>query len=384
MKKLYIYRYIIMCCTAIGLATGCITPYEPEVDWINDMLVVEGSIIAPYGTTITISRANEGSSSFYDPDKTTATVTLITDEGTVVATAKKAGSTYTITDSISFQPGKKYAIHFQLDGKEYQSEFVEPQITPEIDKVDYRYEKLQQIDIRVSTHNDTPNAARYYRWTYEEDWEIRSEYFASYIWDRETIERVTPDSPKNTFYCWKHNPSINFILGATDRLNENRIIDHKLITIPRYDDRFSYIYSVLVHQYALDRKAFEYFQNIQKQIEDMGGLFAPQPTEIKGNITCLTHPEEIVIGYINACTETTCRLYINTYEFAEMVDVYDCRETQNFLLDDLDKAYGGGLAVLDIIDERFQLYKCINRRCVDCTARGGTKNKPDFWPNDHQ
>ena len=94
-------------------------------------------------------------------------------------------------------------------------------------------------------------------------------------------------------------------------MNENRIIDHKLITIPRYDDRFSYIYSVLVHQYALDRKAFEYFQNIQKQIEDMGGLFAPQPTEIKGNITCLTHPEEIVIGYINACRKQPA-VYIST------------------------------------------------------------------------
>ena len=48
----------------IGLATSCITPYEPDVEWINDLLVVEGAIIAPYGTIIHINRNNEGSSSF--------------------------------------------------------------------------------------------------------------------------------------------------------------------------------------------------------------------------------------------------------------------------------------------------------------------------------
>ena len=69
MKKLSIKLYIVFYCTMIGLATGCITPYEPDVEWINDLLVVEGAIIAPYGTIIHINRTNEGSSSFYDPWK---------------------------------------------------------------------------------------------------------------------------------------------------------------------------------------------------------------------------------------------------------------------------------------------------------------------------
>lgn len=89
MKKLSIKLYIIFYCTMIGLVTGCITPYEPEVEWINDLLVVEGAIIAPYGTNIKLRRANDGWSSSYDPDKAMATVTLITDDGAVVATAPK-------------------------------------------------------------------------------------------------------------------------------------------------------------------------------------------------------------------------------------------------------------------------------------------------------
>ena len=72
------------------LATSCITPYEPDVEWINDLLVVEGAIIAPYGTIIPSTRTNEGSSSFYDPNLTNkkAVVTLISDKGTTIATAQ--------------------------------------------------------------------------------------------------------------------------------------------------------------------------------------------------------------------------------------------------------------------------------------------------------
>ena len=35
MKKLSIKLYLVFYCTMIGLATSCITPYEPDVEWIN-------------------------------------------------------------------------------------------------------------------------------------------------------------------------------------------------------------------------------------------------------------------------------------------------------------------------------------------------------------
>ena len=31
---------------------------------------------------------------------------------------------------------------------------------------------------------------------------------------------------------------------------------------------------------------------------------------------------------------------------------------------------------------KFDLVAFTNRKCVDCIFAGGTKNKPDFWPND--
>lgn len=387
MKKLSIKLYIVFYCTMIGLATGCITPYEPDVEWINDLLVVEGTIIAPYGTTIHINRTNEGSSSFYDPSLTgkKAIVTLISDKGTTIATAKNTtGGTYTLTDSISFKPGEKYAIHFLLDGKEYQSDFVEPQITPEIDEVNFQYKEQEEVNIRVSTHNDTPNASRYYRWTYKEDWEIVSDYFAQYTWSYETgVVKLNQFTSNNTHYCWGSNTSNRIILGKSDNLSENIIKNHTILTLKPKNNRFSYLYSILVTQQALDKKAYEYFENIRKNVEQTGGLFAPQPTEIKGNITCLNDPEEIIIGHIYATTETSYRFYIKAEEVPGMTDIYDCRDQPIFSEGMLSLAYGQGLAILKL-GENPGTYVCINRRCADCTARGGSKSKPDFWPNNHQ
>lgn len=380
----------------LGLGIGCITPYEPEgMEQSSNLLVVEGSVIAPYGTQIKLSRTvpltQSDHSSSDNLDKgisEKATITVITDDGQTVASAEPVigANLYEVKDSIAFLPGKKYAIHIRLDNKEYQSAFVEPQITPEIDEMSYQYKELQQVDIRISTHDDRPNSSKYFRWKYEEDWEIRSQHFGNVHWEDDVLTNIRLDSPQNRYYCWKKDKSINFLLGQSTQAQNNQIKDHNLITIPRYDSRLSYLYSVLVRQYALDKDAFEYFQNLQKNIDETGSLFAPQPIEMKGNITCLTHPEETVIGYINASTETTYRYYIEAYKMPGMEDDYNCREKELFFEDQLRIAYSKGLAIKNRIytEGGGILYECLNKRCIDCTTRGGTKNKPDFWPNDHQ
>lgn len=396
MKKATLYKSSLLA-LILGLSIGCITPYEPEgMEQSNNLLVVEGSIIAPYGTRIKLSRTmplthvDDRLSSYYpDEDNSEkATVTIITDDGQTVATAQPVSDAnlYEVKDSIAFLSGKKYAVHIRLSNKEYQSAFVEPQITPEIDNMSYQYKELQQVDIRISTHDDRPNSSKYFRWKYEEDWEIRSQYFGSVHWENDILTDIRLDSPQNRYYCWKKDKSINFLLGQSTQAQSNRIKDHILITIPRYDSRLSYLYSVLVRQYALDKEAFDYFQNLQKNIDETGSLFAPQPTEMKGNITCLTHSEETVIGYINASTETTYRFYIEAYKMHGMEDDYYCKEPEAFGEGQLRMAYSRGLAIRNrkYSENGGVFYECLNKRCIDCTTRGGTKNKPNFWPNDHQ
>jgi hypothetical protein len=137
----------------------------------------------------------------------------------------------------------------------------------------------------------------------------------------------------------------------------------------------------LVKQYGLDKEAYSYFENLQRNVEGTGSIFAPQPSEKAGNIQCLTDPNEPVIGYVAITNATTYRLYIDMAKLDLDHSWEGCGSGESLELGQLRNAYHQGLGLYNIEDSR---YICVSNICVDCTMRGGVKKKPDFWPNDHQ
>ena len=370
--------------------TGCIMPFEPVVmSETGGVLVVEGMILNE-GTTIKLSRTvslNNKSSRgnlVYG-----AHVQVIDDVHNVVAVAEPqimdGNSVYVVSGEISFTPEVKYALDIQTDGKHYQSAFVSPVRTPEIDEISWRQNPDGSMDIMVTTH-DPDSQTEYYRWAFEEDWEIRSELFGTFRYEPETREIIEQSisTANNRFYCWESKKSNTIILGSSEQLTGTTIKDKVIHNFHDRNTRFSYLYSILVKQYGLDKGAYTYFDNLRKNIELSGSLFAPQLTETYGNITCLTNPDEMVIGYITASNSVMTRLYIDmTLEnlYLEGEDLHNCGETRNYAPSQLDNLYRYGYGIVTYEDF---YYVCAPVRCVDCTSRGGTKNKPDFWPNDHQ
>jgi len=130
-------------------------------------------------------------------------------------------------------------------------------------------------------------------------------------------------------------------------------------------------------------------------ILEISCTFAPQPVDKAGNIQCLTNPDETVVGYISVSKETTCRIYIPMAEL-------ELNRFQDFAIDVNCTAYSIGLfhSFTGVRPEPRYAYYYWRRGyydgdrpgyysfaplfCVDCTFRGGTKTKPDFWPNDQQ
>jgi hypothetical protein len=235
----------------------------------------------------------------------------------------------------------------------------------------------------VSAH-DSNNKTTYYRWAFEEDWEIRSAAFGSLRYDMTTGSIISQSifSSDNRFNCWASNKSKSIILGTSDRLMESIIKNKVIHQFPTNNSRFSYLYSILVRQYAIEKEVYTYYENLQKNMEQSGSLFAPLLTEIKGNITCISNPDEPVIGYIAATNEVSARIYINM-ELFDGEDQYNCENRRNYEPYQLDNMYAAGYGI-EYKHPLASYYVCLPVRCLDCTMRGGTKNKPDFWPNDHQ
>jgi len=380
----------------ICLLSGCISDYElvGGKDTAG-ILVVEG-IILENGTTIKLSRtvkldAKLPANAVVVKD---ATVQVIDEKNQVIARATpqaKPAGTYAITDPISFAPGMKYALDILIGNDHYRSDFVSPIQTPEIDEVSWRLNKNNSVDIMVSTH-DPANNVSYYRWTFYEDWEIRSRAFGAFYYNDITKE-LTQQSfiGPNRYYCWASDHSKSFVLGSSDKFMEAIIKNHTIHTFQSGNSRYSYLYSILVKQYGLNKEAYDYFEHLQRNVDESGSLFAPQPSEKAGNIHCLTNPAEPVIGYIIASKETTYRLYI---PFAELhldllEDGYFCEYEEPFLEEELYLAYLQELGIRNVVlfgsgATAIPVYICVPIKCVDCTRRGGSKVKPAFWPNDHQ
>lgn len=197
-------------------------------------------------------------------------------------------------------------------------------------------------------------------------------------------------TPNNTYYCWREDSSKVHILETTEKLSQNMISQKKLVEISPDDDKLSILYYISVAQNRIRKEAYIYYSNLMKNIEQTGSLFSPIPSERKGNITCVTDPKQTVVGYIEVSTTTMLNRFINEAEGLYEPPVNECGKSVYPLIpeqwDGLDiyeftQSQGHGpepdMALGVIISHA-------PRSCLDCRYKKGTKNKPAFWPNNHQ
>ena len=137
--------------------------------------------------------------------------------------------------------------------------------------------------------------------------------------------------------------------------------------------------SAEVEQYALHREAYDYYFNLQKNIEESGSLFAPIPSEMKGNIRCVTDPEVPVIGFVEVATVTRLKRF-----FPEIGKVYEAEVTgcASTIVQgsEYDNNPDYGYVSYNPMNAASNTYAL--KRCMDC-GRFGSKQKPSWWPTSH-
>jgi len=388
-------RYIIILAAYLSIFfLGCITPYEPEIKaGASDILVVEGVIQEGYNTVIKLSKARPVSSD-QPAEAVEGAVTILCDNGMTYPTVLQQENdipipgAYRVSEPITFDMNAKYAVQIRIGDRQYQSDYVVPVRTPAIDEVTWEYDKgNKQVKIKLSTY-DPENTISCYQWRYDEDWEHLSNAYSFLRYDPELNEVVELDlfKPENRYHCWKKKASSKLLIGNAENITDYIIKDQLIecFDVFENDDRFNFLYSMNVKQYGLTNEAYTYYKNIETNLKETGSLFGAQPTEMEGNIRNMEDPKEPVIGYISAATETTKRIYISVEELepgAYLLE--DCEDKDTSAVGDNERHRSLHFAGLRIRERDINIYKWAPMKCVDCTTRGGTKNKPDFWPNDH-
>ncbi len=363
----------------------CRKPFQPALKnvAINNLLVVDGVInTVPGGiTTINLSRARSLTDSTYSilPENN-ASVSIESSSGAHYPLVQTTGSAVYASGPLNLNNSLTYRVHVTTSGGgQYLSDFVLPKPSPPVDSITWQPDN--DVNIYVSTH-DATNNTRYYRWDFIETWQHDARYNTTYGVYNGLIFSL--DSTNSTYHCWTNDNSGNIILGTSVALTQDIISQQPITTIPQDDPKIGVRYSILVRQYALTQQAYQYWQIIQKNTQNIGTLFDVQPSQLFGNVTSVANKDEPVIGYISAGTVQEKRIFINNADLAnwaiptegEHCDLVNIPQNpQNFLL-------------YNYPDTSFAPYyfttfpsglNITKKDCLDCRRQGGTNVKPSFW-----
>jgi Domain of unknown function (DUF4249) len=275
------------------------------------------------------------------------------------------------------------------DGNKYQSDFVSSKQAPPIDSLswdltgdpDPRLQK-QMLHMYVNAH-DPANATHYYRWDFLQTYKHFSAY--NTFW-ADSGGMVYPLPLLYSMHaCWSTTLSTGIVVGSSVRLSRDVISHAKIADILQNDPTMDVGSSFLVRQYPLTLEGYTYWLTVQQNSQSLGGLFDLQPSQVTGNLHCLTNPSDPVLGYISASTVQEKRIYISNksipgwqsqhFDSTTACPIFaiptDPLNTLVYNYPDTSYGpyffYGGALIVAP-------------KQCLDCRYQGGINIKPDYWP----
>jgi hypothetical protein len=376
--------HILILLAGVVLAS-CVEPYQPTLsEHHQDILVIEADIDATaHIASVTLTHAM----SLDD------TLGAVAETGAQITVEEQAGSSYPLSEikagryeatGLSIDLNKQYRLTVKTKaGRTYQSAYVTVQQTPAIDSISWK-PNTDGITIYANTHgNPALNSTRYYQWTFSETWAYTSKYNSTNLF----VDGNTPPRPLDqyVYYCWKTVSSQQILIGTSKNLVEDAVREFPLTAIPKGSYELSRKFSILVRQRSLSEEGYNYWLQLQKTTQNVGGLFDPLPAQVAGNFTCLTDPGEPVLGFFSASTADEKRIYIKVgdlprylqasapYPFFCKIDSMEIYELTQYrgelwLIGGYDYTIAGPTG-----------YTYAPRECIDCTLQGGVTQEPDFW-----
>ncbi len=192
------------------------------------------------------------------------------------------------------------------------------------------------LQIFVNTHNPQNNT-RYYKWQYKETWEFHSAYLSKlkyiinpspqgdvYSLTPSVVAYYPPDPyDSSIFICWQSDSSTEILLGSSAALSED-LIHLPIVTVPAGSQKLTVLYSINIIQYGWSEAGYQFLQAMKKNTENTGSVFNPLPSQLIGNIHCLSDPSKMVVGYFNVSPEQEKRFFISAADVPDWIYNMSC------------------------------------------------------------
>lgn len=362
----------------------CREPFVPDFETgKNDHLVVEGfiSVGQKAVTKILLSRVASIDHGSIRPVEVNAIVRIETEDGDSFLLKEEVPGTYR-SDSLTLSEERPYRLFIQTsDGYEYASSFSPVTQTPPIDSITWRKSE-NGINIVVSSNGGDAHT-RFYSWTYAETWEIHSAYRSFFKYTSTGLKRRLSSETLAMYLCWSHAVSKDLLFSSTENRIDNQI-NFDLIRFSPVSERIRVKYSVEVEQRSLSEEEYRFLQLLEKNTNDTGSLYDPLPSELPGNVFCLTDPSILAVGYVGTSSIKRKRIFIFPHQI-EGLPSGRC-EKETLIEDEFESFFGqqgfipvDSLGINPALDPKERpIYSGAPGSCMDCRPRG-TSERPDFW-----
>ena len=379
MKRNYITTVIL---SILFFSLACKKPFIHDgITESPSLLVVEGVINTAGQTTIYLSRTLKLADKLKASSEIKAKVQVEGQNNTVFPLTETAAGTYS-APQMNLNPNQQYRLRIKTtSGKEYLSDLMTVRTTPAIDSVNWE-KTTEGVKIYVNAH-DSKNNTKYYQWDYQETWEIRSSVYSENIYKNGVMVARDQNEMLALFTCYVTEKSTGLLIASTAKLSSDVVHRFPLVTIQNRAEKLDVRYSILTKQYAIGQEAFEYLSIMKKNSEQQGSFFDIQPSEINGNIKCITDPNEMVIGFMTISGIMEKRIFINYTQVPGWNFNMNCGTlTVPNRKDSLDAYFKDGKNLVTISNlgasGKIETYNGSTANCLDCRLKGSSI-KPAFW-----
>jgi len=387
-----------------ALFFSCRETYTPpQITTNSSYLVVEGVINTGTDSTIfKLSRTVRLNAKTTTQNETHAIVTVESDANAIYTLKEITPGTYA-SAPLGLSSTAKYRLRIITNTNNhttYLSDFVPVKNSPPIDSVGYNL-PANGLQVYANTR-DATNNTRYYRWEYKETWVYTSAYDAGFIVVNNHILLRTP--AQSIYTCWQNASSTDIVLASSAKLTQDVMYQAPITLVPMVSAKLSSRYSILVKQYALTEDAFNFWQLLKKNTEQLGGIFDAQPSSITGNIHNIADYAEPVLGYISAGAVQQKRIFVDNKALPKgwgtdspfsSCSSYPDNPLNPIIVPRSDYNYyffGMSMAPPPFIYIPISIYQvhpgptgpdtafdAVPVNCADCRMAGGSINKPSFW-----
>ena len=382
-----------------AMVQSCIYPYTPDLPESSDsMLVIDGDITVgekcSFSARMILPLDYEGDTGLTFVDE--AVFTVEHDSG-VSYTATQGPDDTQVTIDLTSAPTKgSYRLTVKVKAPipepEYATPWMEVITAPVIGELEERVFDSDQdrvLDrLSLAINLSAENSSGCFSWDYDELY-----YFHTLLSppEQEYKNGMIIDHSEDYSgwwkysYCWKETHSRVTGIAIARAMEGWNLYSHQFLDIPLTAQQLDQNeYYIRFKARTIPEGKYRFLDALNRGSDGPGSLLSPLPGEVFGNIRSTADTTVFAFGYVTANIVAKKILKVKTQGFKNII-----YPSQYYYDPYFDPSLNYFEANIRAYKWGYLPYKNVNGKlwwvknwCVDCTADGGTLDKPSGWTDD--